>query len=807
MQRKNKMIWLGVLFITLACQIFPSQNPNATQTPTITPGGPTLTPSPTITPTPFPTPVPVARIESGDEALFYGDFDTARENYLTAFNESNDKSLQAAALWGLSRTELADGRYQLALDTLITLTNEYPDSTYAARAYFLMGQAHSKLNQHQQAADAYNTYSMKIPGVLDGYVQDYRGDALTAIEDHAAAMTAYTNALNASRLDDGLTLQIKIAQARADFGDYAGALTAYDQIFASSTNDYIRAQMDYFAGNAHLALGQTNEAYARYSHSVENYPLSYYSYLALIELVDANIPVDELDRGLVDYFAAQYDVALAAFDRYIAATQDQATDGTAQYYRALTLRELQRTQEAIDALDSFIKTYPAHPRWTDAWEDKSVLEWVVQGNYVAGATTLTDFVAAAPNSASAPEFLFTAARITERDNRLEEAAQIWERVANEYSASEQVPLALFLAGISRYRLGDYTSALTTFQRDLLLSISSEDRARAYFWIGKTQSTLGDSSGAQESWQQGQAIDSSNYYSIRARDMLLGNSPFTSPAVVNLTVDLAKERKDAEAWMRINFNLPAETDLSNPGALAQDPRFVRGTELWELGMYDEARLEFESLRESVKTNPADSFRLANHLLDIGLYRSAIFAAREVLTLAGYESQSQSLTAPPYFNHMRYGLYYHDLVINEAQLYGLDPLLMFSVIRQESLFEGFVRSTAGAHGLMQVIAPTGAQIAGELGWPLGYDEEDLYRPVVSVRFGAYYLDKNRDQLGGSVYAGLAAYNGGPGNAIVWNQLAGSDPDLFLEVVRFEETRNYIRFIYEIFNTYRTLYSPSQ
>jgi soluble lytic murein transglycosylase len=290
-------------------------------------------------------------------------------------------------------------------------------------------------------------------------------------------------------------------------------------------------------------------------------------------------------------------------------------------------------------------------------------------------------------------------------------------------------------------------------------------------------------------------------------MLLGNSPFTSPAVVNLTVDLAKERKDAEAWMRINFNLPAETDLSNPGALAQDPRFVRGTELWELGMYDEARLEFESLRESVKTNPADSFRLANHLLDIGLYRSAIFAAREVLTLAGYESQSQSLTAPPYFNHMRYGLYYHDLVINEAQLYGLDPLLMFSVIRQESLFEGFVRSTAGAHGLMQVIAPTGAQIAGELGWPLGYDEEDLYRPVVSVRFGAYYLDKNRDQLGGSVYAGLAAYNGGPGNAIVWNQLAGGDPDLFLEVVRFEETRNYIRFIYEIFNTYRTLYSPSQ
>ena len=133
-------------------------------------------------------------------------------------------------------------------------------------------------------------------------------------------------------------------------------------------------------------------------------------------------------------------------------------------------------------------------------------------------------------------------------------------------------------------------------------------------------------------------------------------------------------------------------------------------------------------------------------------------------------------------------------------------MFSVIRQESLFEGFVRSSAGAHGLMQVVPPTGEQIATELGWPPAYDSEDLYRPIVSVRFGAYYLSKNRDLVDGNLYAGLAAYNAGPGNALAWRELAGDDPDLFLEVVRFEETRNYIRFIYEIFSTYRSLYSPT-
>jgi soluble lytic murein transglycosylase len=469
------------------------------------------------------------------------------------------------------------------------------------------------------------------------------------------------------------------------------------------------------------------------------------------------------------------------------------------------LRELQRTQEAIDELDLFIKGYPGHERWAEAWEDKAFLEWAVQGDYAAAQKTLLDFVATVPSSSSAADYLMTAARVVERDNRLEEAAQIWERVANEYSASEQVPTALFLAGIARYRLNDLAGALTTFQRSLLFATRPEDRARAYLWIGITQKKLGENTLAEESWQQGQAVDPTGYYSLRARDLIIKRAPFESSPSTSLNPDLVKERQEAEAWLRVKFNLPADTDLTGPGTLAQDARFVRGTELWELGMHGEAKGEFESLRESIATDPIASFRLANHLVDIGLYFSAIFATREVLTLAGLESHSASLTAPAYFNHLRYGLYYHDLVITEAQRYGIDPLLLFSVVRQESLFEGFISSTANAHGLMQVMPPTGGDIASELNWPPEYDSEDLFRPNVSVRFGAYYLDKNRKLFSNNIYASLAAYNAGPGSAIIWNELAGNDPDLLLEVIRAQETRNYIPGIYEIFSTYRSLYGP--
>jgi soluble lytic murein transglycosylase len=802
----TKIVGLCLILMVSACQAFPVPIPIVlpTAVPTVT-AGPSPTPLPPPTATPLPTPPPVLRIESGDTALFNGDYDLAREQYQSAFNDTTDNAVKAAALWGLGRTELADEQYQVAINTLTNLTNEYPDSTYAARAYFLMGQAFYQLDQFQASADAYNTYLTRIPGVLDAYVQEYRGDALNEIKDYTGALNAYDASLAAPRLDDGLLLQIKTAQTRASFGDHAGALALYDQIFANTTNDYIKAQMDYLAGQSYVALGQMDQAHERYLHTIQNYPLSYYSYLALVDVVDAGIQVDDFERGLVDYYADQYDVALVAFERYISA--NPTNSGSVHYYRALTFRGMQRTAEAVQELDYFIKAYPDNPNWVDAWSEKAFLQWSVLGDYTAAAQTLLDFAALVPESTQAPEFLVSAGRIYERDNQLDLAAQTWERVANDYPGSEQTATALFWAGITRYRQNDYAGALAIFNRDLLLATAPEDQARAQFWIGKTQTQLGDHAAAQEAWQKGQAIDKTEYYSQRSRDVLLGRGLFETPSLVNLQPDLKKERQEAEAWVRIRFNLPAETDLTGPGPVAQDPRFVRGTELWELGMYDEARLEFESLRDSVNGSAMDTFRLGNHLLDIGLYRSAIFCMRQVLTLAGQDSQSASLEAPPYFNHVRYGLYYHDLILTEEQNYGLDPLFMFSVIRQESLFEGFVQSNAGAYGLMQIVPATGQQIASEVQWPIGYNTDDLYRPNVSIRFGSYYLASNRDLFGGNMYAALAAYNGGPGNAAIWNNLAGNDPDLLVEIIRFEETRDYVRLIYEIYGTYRMIYSPEQ
>ncbi|MGE5250219.1 MAG: tetratricopeptide repeat protein [Bacteroidota bacterium] len=793
------VLLLGLLAACTNLPALPSIPPGWTRTPALPP---TETPAPI--PTATSTPLPIVRVENGDHALFNGEYDLAAAHYLAAYQDSSDPNVRAAAKWGEARTFYADGRYPEALAAAQTLVSEFPDSVHAPDGYMLEGLAQNEMKHYQEAAAAWQTYLEKRPGVIDSFVQELRGDVLSTAGSYTDALAAYEAALQAPRLGDGIEVDLKVGKTQADLGQYADAIARYDGIAARTTNDYLKAQVAYLTGQAYQGLGQSEEAYGKYRLAVEQYPLSYYSYLSLTELVDAQVQVSDLDRGIVDYYAGVYDKALERLDLYLSATP--VNDGTAHYYRALTLRELGNYQAAVDEFTTFITNYATHPRWTEAWQDKAEIQWVNLDLYSDAARTLTDYVAVFPNSSSAVDFLMSAARILERDNQLDEAIALWQRVASEYASNKQAATGAFLAGITRYRQSNFAAALEAFNQSLSLALDAEDQARAYLWIGKAQQQLGHIEDMQKAWQQGQATDPGGYYSERARDLMTATTPFAPPASSHMSYDLAAERQSADTWMRLTFNLPDGTDLTGLGPLAQDPRAIRGTALWNIGLWDDARLEFEDLREAVSGSAVDSYRLGNYLLDLGLYRPAIFAVRQTLTLAGLDQHTESMMAPPYFSHVRYGLYYNDLIIPDAQAEGLDPLFVFSMVRQESLFEGFVRSTAGARGLMQIIPSTAANIAGELGWPFDFVEDDLYRPDVSIRFGTHYYAQNLRQIGGDPFEALAAYNAGPGNAMAWKDLSGGDPDLYLEVIRFDETRTYIRNIYEIFVIYRRLYGSS-
>jgi len=295
-----------------------------------------------------------------------------------------------------------------------------------------------------------------------------------------------------------------------------------------------------------------------------------------------------------------------------------------------------------------------------------------------------------------------------------------------------------------------------------------------------------------------AISGDTYYHLRAQDIASNTFPYEPPDDIELKSP-AIEQSAAEVWLRQEAGLEAGTDISSlSDVLTMDGRLARGEKLWRLGLREEAKRELESIRIDFAGDPIASYQLALYFRDLGLYRSSILAASSVLSNLGVHI----FEAPPFLGKLIYPTYFSDLVLEQANKYGYDPLLQFALIRQESLFESFAQSHAAARGLSQVIPDTGEYIAQRLEWP-GYQLEDLYKPYVGVAFGAYYLDQQLDSFGGDAAVALSAYNGGPGNASRWSSFNPDDIDEYLEIVDFNETREYIKRIYAGQAIYRFLY----
>ncbi|MEJ2413157.1 MAG: tetratricopeptide repeat protein [Anaerolineales bacterium] len=784
-----------------------SSRQKAQENPQVTNQAPAVESTAVSSPVPSATPIlpPLESGLAGDVSYFYGDWEGAISSYEATLAAAQSTEEGSAALLGLGKVYYQKGDYQKSLDYLRLLVASYPDAPLIHKAYYALAETYTALDRNLEAADAYNLYLGKRPGILDAIVNQKRGDALSDGGESLKAIEAYQAAIAAGSGPDLNTLQLKIGEEYAAIEDYDTAIVTYNDVYLNSTNDYAKARADYLLGKAYLELGQNDLAEAAFRDAVLQFPLSYDSYLALVEIVNNGFSINDLDRGLVDYYAGQYSYAVEALDRYLADPEAQDR-GTALYFKGFSLRAMGQHEQALAAWDELITQYPDHAYYVGAWEFKAYSLWFYLDRYSEASQVLLDFVSRNPYHPRAAEFLYDAGRVEELTGDLETASAIWKRVFDEYPTSSYGRISLFKSGICHVRLEQYDQAMNRFTTYRDASADFEELSQALFWIGKIQQIQGNQDAAVAAWQEAANADPTGYYSERARDLLQNRQPFTPPLEFDFGYDVTAEKQAAQNWIRSNFTIPEDTNLNSLGLLAEDPRVIRGTELWELGQYSEARAEFEILRNEVSFDPISSYRLANYLLELGLYRPAIFAARDVLNAAGLDDAG-TMNAPAYFNHIRFGTYYSELVNQSAREYELHPLLLFSVIRQESLFEGFVRSTAGARGLMQIIPSTGAERAEKEGWPPDYSDEDLYRPIVSIKLGTAYLSFLRNYFEGDLYAALAGYNAGPGNSAAWLDEAGGDPDLFVEIIRFPETQTYIKNISEIFAIYRRIYSRSQ
>lgn len=413
--------------------------------------------------------------------------------------------------------------------------------------------------------------------------------------------------------------------------------------------------------------------------------------------------------------------------------------------------------------------------------------------------------AAAASTAKAPAALLEAARLAEREGDCATAAAEYLDVARLYPAAIEAGEALYRGGLCQYRLGQAASALESWQR-LVDGYPANLYAHAgRFWAGKAALELGNAPQAAGLWNALASEAGDSYYTARAADLAaeagvaLANTSALSPTLAPAPGDDGSQ-ETAERWLAA-WAAPGGSDPTSlrqlPAAVAADSQVRRVAAYLAAGLRAEALREAGEARDRYDDDPLATYALSLYWRDLGLYQHATQAAVRLAALAPPGG------VPLFVERMAYPTYFSDLVEAEAAARGVDPFLIYSLIRQESFFERGARSSAAAQGLTQVIPSTAEYIAGAMGWP-NFEADDIYKPYVNVKFGAYYLWAALDMFDGDPYPALVAYNAGPGNAQFWYEQANtSDDDLFVEEITIAEPKIYVRRVLANYAAYQRLY----
>lgn len=815
----QRLMWLSVLMLALvlggcaltvpdSVVVVTSDAPPAQRTQIAqdilnqTAQAPTATPNATATPVPTATPSipPEELLVQGDRLRINGYYEQAVYAYALVV-DADDGDYQAEALFRQGQSAVKEGLFGEAVTALTQLITTFPDYERTPQAYFLRGDAHMGLSMWTEAVQDFQQYLALRPGLIDSYVYERIADAQIALADSDAAVANYLLAVESSRsVVPLLALRERLAQLYLSRGEYSQAIAQYEAILSVAQNTAYRAQITFRLGRTYMDVGRTDEGLATLQALVNNAPEQPQSYDALAILDVNGAIVSAYQRGLAAYHAGNYNAAIEAFNLHTTQVPLINVPPEMYLYLGRAYREIGNPSAAQVAFRTIIDQHAQSDVFGDALLEQGRTLFLNDqiGEAIAHYISMADTYSYLTDDAA--EALWRAGYLYGTNDDPTRAAELFERLANAYPNTEQAVSGLLIGASTAYANGNMATAERMYAQLTVLA-TGDDQAAAYFWLGQIARTSGDEAKAQLAFEAAVTAAPDSYFSARSRDIVSGAVPFAAPLAYDFHGDTPEEIQAAEDWLRVTFAIEQAGPLwPLDGVLADDARLIRGEELWHVAAYGEAETEFFDIVNQMgdERNALASYQLAVHLRSMGAYYPAVFAAANVIRSAN----TTTLDAPQFIARMRYPVYYLDAVQEVAARYGIDPLLLFSLIRHESLFNTNATAAAGEKGLTQVIPSTAAYIADQLQWP-NYQHSQLFKPHVGVEFGAFYLEEQLGRFDGNVIAALAGYNAGPGRASDWLALSGGDPDLFMTTITIDSTRLYVQLIYRNYAIYRALY----
>jgi soluble lytic murein transglycosylase len=371
-----------------------------------------------------------------------------------------------------------------------------------------------------------------------------------------------------------------------------------------------------------------------------------------------------------------------------------------------------------------------------------------------------------PSSGQAAELMWSRASSADTRGSVDAALGQYAFLAENAVTHTRAGQARMRSGQIHLARSDLASAVLVYEQYLADFPSGRRWQEASYWAGRVRLELGDTADARAHIDRLQEGDPVSYYSVMGADLL--------------GVDFEMDLPEVEAP-------PAPTWLMD--GLARLDLFV------EADLASGASAEIGRLTDLASSSPHDMLSLAEALIERGRTIDGInlgWALRD----DGHEWDARLI-------RVAFPFPYGELVRREAEEWGLDPITIASIIRQESAFKADIVSRAGAIGLMQVMPPTGAELARTHG-PTDFRPANLTAPEVNLHLGAAFFVDMSARYDNDLPLVLSAYNAGPTRATRWRRYPeASDPLRFTERIPIVETRGYVKNVRRNLGLYRVLY----
>jgi len=402
---------------------------------------------------------------------------------------------------------------------------------------------------------------------------------------------------------------------------------------------------------------------------------------------------------------------------------------------------------------------------------------------------LARMLAASPLSAEQKgQITLFAGMWLEDQGRFDDAIVKYRQVVQVGEPMSQRAEARWRVGWVYYRMARYREVVDEFR--LLADQHDYDfEPQALYWMGRA-AELSQQPHARDAYVQLCQRYVYTYYCQLARERIdvmlpepLAAESISAPTPVN---------GDALANGEVTRSSSARDEIGQQSA------YRRAIELKTLGLDSDAARELAGLTDRYSRDSDVLMVLATMLNEVGAYHHALRLARarfrdKLERTGGIVDPSLWKVAYPT------GLL---PTIKGQGVNGVDPYLVAAIIREESQYDRQAVSRVGAIGLMQVMPGTASNVARRLGLP-AVGRDDLFDQETNIQIGVHYVEQLLEQFSGNVALTIASYNAGPVVVGSWVALhPGRSQDEFIELIPYQETRQYVKRVLRSYREYMRL-----